>query len=125
MKKIILIIGGSGGIGAATAYLASKQGYIVCVNFRQDINSANLLIAKIKKEGGEAFSFQADVSDEGQVETMFMSIDKQVGPITALVNNAALIEPQQIVSEMNALRLQRVFATNIIGSFICSKEAIK
>lgn len=125
MKKIILITGGSEGIGAATAYLAAKQGYIVCLNYRKNTVSAHQVVENIKAEGGQAFAFQADISIESEVENLFDAIDKQVGTITALVNNAGIIEPQQRFSEMSAERLHKVFATNVIGSFLCAREAVK
>lgn len=125
MKKIILITGGSEGIGAATAYLAARENYVICINYRQNHESANEVVAGIKSRGGQAFSFQADISLEKEVVNLFQSIDQQVGTITALVNNAGIIEPQQKLSEMSAERIQKVFATNVIGSFLCAREAVK
>ncbi len=125
MEKIILITGGSDGIGASTAYLASQQGYVVCINYVQNQISANKIVAQIKNEGGQAFAFQADISDEQQVENLFKTIDSQVGSISALVNNAAIIESQQKLIDITAQRLQKIFATNVFGSFFCAKEAIK
>jgi NAD(P)-dependent dehydrogenase (short-subunit alcohol dehydrogenase family) len=125
MKKIILITGGSDGIGASTAYLASKQDYIVCINYLQNHVSANKIITDIIDQGRQAFAFQADISNEEQVEKLFNLIDQQVGPISALVNNAGITEPQQRLSEMSAERLQKVFSINVFGSFLCSREAIR
>lgn len=125
MKKIILITGGSDGIGAATAYLAATAGYTVCINYRQNQDAANKVMSAINNGGGLAFAFQADISQEKQVEELFKSIDKEVGLITALVNNAGIIESQQKLVDMSAERLHKVFATNVIGSFLCAREAIK
>ena len=125
MRKVLLITGGSDGIGASTAYLASKQDYIVCINYLQNHDSANKIVNDINSQGGQAFAFQADISNEGQVERLFKSIDEQVGSISALVNNAGIIEPQQKFSDMSGERLQKVFATNVFGSFFCAREAIK
>jgi NAD(P)-dependent dehydrogenase (short-subunit alcohol dehydrogenase family) len=125
MKKIILITGGSGGIGASTAYLAAKQGYIVCVNYLQDKDAANGIVAAIKGAGGLAYALQADVSDEKQVESLFESIRQQVGKVTTLINNAGIIAPQKRLSEMSAERIRKVFSTNVIGTFLCCREAIK
>ncbi len=88
MKKIILITGGSDGIGAATASLASEQNYIVCINYRQNQALANKVVTEIKNKGGQAFLFQFDISVEEQVVELFNAIDNQVGTISALVNNA-------------------------------------
>lgn len=125
MKKILLITGGSDGIGASTAYLAAKKDYIVCINYRQNHEAAHKIVSNIASQGGQAFAFQADISDEKQVEHMFKSIDQRVGIISALVNNAALIEPQQRFVDMSAERILKVFLTNVVGSFICAREAIK
>ena len=126
MKKILLITGGSDGIGASTAYLASEKDYTVCINYNQNKVAADKIVNDIKSKGGQAFAFQADVSDERQVETLFDAIDKQAGNITALVNNAGIIvEPQQKLSQMSAKRLQKIFSVNVIGSFLCAREAIK
>ena len=124
MKKILLITGASTGIGAVTAQLASRVGYRVCINYLRSHAAAKTVAASIEKDGGEAYIFQADVSDETQVKTMFETIDREVGTITALVNNAGIIEPQQKLSQMSAERLHKVFATNVIGSFLCAREAV-
>lgn len=125
MKNIILITGASQGIGAATAYLAAKQGYAVCVNYHRSEKAAREVVSKIQAEGGEAFAVQADVSDESDVLKLFQHIDKQDGTLIALVNNAGIIEPQQQVVKMSGERLRKVFAVNVIGSFLCTREAIK
>lgn len=126
MKRVLLITGGSDGIGACTAYLASKQGYTVCINYRQNKAAADKIVNDIKGNGGQAFAFQADVSDEAQVVSMFKAIDQHVGTLTALVNNAGIIvEPQQKLSEMSGERLEKIFSVNVIGSFLCAREAIK
>lgn len=125
MKKTLLITGGSDGIGASTAYLAAKKGYIVCINYRQNHEAARKVVSDIINQGGQAFAFQADISDEKQVENMFNAIDQQVGRIDALVNNAAHIEPQQRFVDMSAERILKVFSINVVGSFICAREAIK
>ena len=126
MKKVLLITGGSDGIGACTAYLAAQQGYIVCINYLQNKTAAEKIVVDIRNNGGKAIAFQADVSDERQVEGLFKTVDEQVGIITALVNNAGIIvQPKQKLSEMSAERLQRMFSVNVIGSFLCAREAIK
>ena len=126
MKKVLLITGGSDGIGASTAYLASEKDYTICINYLQNKVAADKIVNDIKSKGGQAFAFQTDVSDERQVEKLFSAIDKQAGNITALVNNAGIIvEPQQKLSQMSGERLQKIFSVNVIGSFLCAREAIK
>lgn len=126
MKRILLITGSSDGIGACTARLAAEQGFLVCLNYLQNKTAAERIVNEIRNKGGEAHSFQADVSDEAQVEKLFKAIDEQVGTITALVNNAGIIvQPQQKLSEMSAERLQKIFAVNVIGCFLCAREAVK
>jgi NAD(P)-dependent dehydrogenase (short-subunit alcohol dehydrogenase family) len=125
MHKIILITGASEGIGAETARLAAQRGYLVCINYRQNRIATEAVAASINQYGGRAFVFQADISDEAQVVRLFQEIDKQVGPITALVNNAGIIEPQQKLIDMSAERLQKVFSTNVFGGFFCAREAVR
>jgi NAD(P)-dependent dehydrogenase (short-subunit alcohol dehydrogenase family) len=124
MKKILLITGASTGIGAVTAHLASRSGYCICINYLRNDFAAKAVATSIETNGGEVYMYRADVSDESQVKTMFETIDREVGIITALVNNAGIIEPQQKLSQMSAARLHRVFATNVIGSFLCAREAV-
>lgn len=125
MSKIILITGGSDGIGASTAELAAKEGYTVCINYRQNHIAANRIVEKINNESGLAYAFQADISVESEVVDMFAAIDSQVGRISALVNNAGIIESQQKLVDMSAERLHKIFAVNVIGSFLCAREAIR
>ncbi len=125
MSKIVLITGGSRGIGAETALLAASEGYDVCVNYRKDKTAADSVVAEIEKQGGRAIAIAADVSDERQVMALFESIDKQLGRLTALVNNAGIIHTQMPLIDMSAERLNSLFATNITGYFICAREAIK
>lgn len=125
MKKIILITGASEGIGAATAYQAAAQGYKVCVNYRRNKTGALGVVQKILSNGGDAFAVQADISQEEDVKRLFHEIDLQEGVLTSLVNNAAIIEPQMKVEDMTGDRLQKVFAINVTGTFLCCREAIK
>ncbi len=125
MQKILLITGASRGIGAATAILAAKRGYAVCINYRQNAEAAEKVLNQINSQGGKAITVQADISQEPEVLELFKTVDKTLGPLTALVNNAAYTEKQSRLEAMDAQRLQRVFATNITGSFLCAREAIK
>jgi NAD(P)-dependent dehydrogenase (short-subunit alcohol dehydrogenase family) len=125
MNKNVIITGGSRGIGAATAALAAQRGYAVCVNYRRDRAAADGVVKGIERAGGKAIAIAADVASEADVVRMFETVDKALGPLTALVNNAGTVEQQMRVESMDAARLNRVFATNIVGSFLCAREAVK
>lgn len=125
MDKVMLITGASRGIGAATAQLAARRGYAVCLNYRQRADAAEQLAQRIRQAGGRAITVAADVADEKQVAALFAAIDREFGRLDVLVNNAGMLERQMRLEEMDAARLQRVFATNVLGSFLCAREAIK
>ena len=125
MTKAILITGASRGIGAATAVLAASKGYRVCVNYRSDAIAASAIVDQIEKNGGRAMAVQADVSLESDVVRLFRTIDRELSSLDALVNNAGILEPQMRVEDMTVERMQRVFATNVIGSMLCAREAVK
>jgi len=125
VAKIVLVTGASRGIGAATAKLAAAQGYSVCVNFRQRRDDADAVVSAITSAEGQAIAIQADVSVEADVVRMFDECDKRLGRLSALVNNAGILETQTRLDAMDAARLQRVFSTNIIGTFLCGREAVR
>ncbi|CAB5511739.1 putative oxidoreductase YgfF [Achromobacter anxifer] len=125
MSKIMLVTGGGRGIGAAVARLAARRGYAVGVNYRSDADAANAVVADIVRGGGRAVALQADVSQEDQVLRMYGELDRQLGRIDALVNNAGILERQMRVDEMSAERLLRVLSTNVIGAFLCAREAVR
>jgi NAD(P)-dependent dehydrogenase (short-subunit alcohol dehydrogenase family) len=125
MNKTILITGGSRGIGAATARLAAQRGYAVCINYLNNHSAANTLMQQITGNGGSAIAVQADVSVEREVVRLFETIDRELGPIDALVNNVGIVEQQTRVENMDAARLNRVFAVNVTASFLCAREAIR
>jgi NAD(P)-dependent dehydrogenase (short-subunit alcohol dehydrogenase family) len=123
--KVILITGASRGIGAATAILASERGYKVAVNYLKDESAAHRIVDAIKSASGQAVAIQADVSQESDVKQMFQEVDAKLGPLSALVNNAGILERQSRVEAMNADRINRVLATNVTGSFLCAREAVR
>jgi len=124
-KRIVLITGGSRGIGAATARLAAQRGYAVCVNYRKNEKAARRVVADIETAGGRAMAVSADISVEADVMRLFETCDRSLGTLTALVNNAGILETQMRVEAMDAARLHRVFATNVIGAFLCAREAVR
>lgn len=123
--KVVLVTGAGRGIGAATARLAAKRGYSVCVNYRENRTAAEGVVDEIEAAGGRAVAVPADVSIEADVVRLFETCDRTLGAITALVNNAGILETQMRVDAMRSERLRRVFATNVIGAFICCREAVR
>jgi NAD(P)-dependent dehydrogenase (short-subunit alcohol dehydrogenase family) len=125
MAKGLLITGGSRGIGAATVRLAAARGYAVVFSYREAAAAARDLCAEVTQSGGIAHAVQADIAEEADVVRLFASADRQFGTLAALVNNAGIAAPQMRCEQMDAARLTRVFATNVIGSFLCAREAVK
>jgi NAD(P)-dependent dehydrogenase (short-subunit alcohol dehydrogenase family) len=125
MTRTILITGGSRGIGAACALLAAERGYRVCINYRADANAAASVVRAIEAAGGTALALQADVADEAAVMRMFAEIDARCGGLDALVNNAGILAHQMRVEDMQATRINRILATNVTGSFLCAREAVR
>lgn len=125
MNKVMVVTGGGRGIGAAVALLAGEQGYRVCVNYRSNQAAAEDVVRSIVSDGGAAIAISADVSKEIDVQRLFASVDKAFGPVTVLVNNAGVLETQMRVDEMDAARIHRIFATNVVGSFLCAREAVR
>ncbi len=125
MDKVIVVTGGGRGIGAATARLAGQRGFSVCVNYRTDRLAAERVVEHIKAGGSRAIAIAADVAVESEVERLFETVDGMLGPVTALVNNAGILDTQMRVDAMSAARIRRIFETNVIGSFICAREAVR
>jgi len=125
MKPILLVTGGSRGIGAATARLAAARGYAVCLTYRSNAAAADAVVADIERAGGEAIAVAADVASEADVLRLFETVDARLGRLRALVNNAGILEQQTTLLAIDAGRLQRVLATNVIGSFLCAREAVR
>jgi NAD(P)-dependent dehydrogenase (short-subunit alcohol dehydrogenase family) len=125
MSKIMLVTGGGRGIGAAVARLAARRGYAVGVNYHSNADAARAVVEEIVRGGGRAVALQADVSQEDQVLRMYGELDQQLGRIDALVNNAGILEQQMRVDQMSADRLLRVLSTNVVGAFLCAREAVR
>ena len=124
MSKVLLVTGGSRGIGAAVAVLAAKQGYAVAINFNGNLAAASAVAAHVRGDGGKAICVQADVSDEAAVLAMYARVDAELGRLTALVNNAGVVDWPSRVDAMSVARLRRMFDINVLGSFICAREAV-
>ena len=124
MNKVLLVTGGSRGIGAATALLAAQQGWSVAVNYTANSLAADEVVRQIRASGGNAISIQADVADEAQVLRMFEHIDAKMGRLQGLVNNAGVIDVYARLDEMSMARWRRMFDINVLGSMLCAREAI-
>ena len=122
--QVMLVTGGSRGIGAATALLAAKRGYAVAVNYASNSNAADEVVSVIRAHGGRAIAVQADVGDEAQVLAMFKTVDAELGRLSVLINNAGVVDQQARVDQMTVARLERMFRVNVIGSFVCAREAV-
>jgi NAD(P)-dependent dehydrogenase (short-subunit alcohol dehydrogenase family) len=120
----MLITGGSRGIGAATALAAAARGYRVAITYLGNVAAANEIVQKIQQGGGEAIAIQADVSIEADVLRLFKTVDEKMGVLHALVNNAGMLEKQMRLDQMDLGRWQRVLNANVIGSFLCAREAV-
>jgi len=125
ISKVVVVTGGSRGIGAAISKLAAHKGYKVCVNYNNNESTANDVVKEILNAGGSAIAVQADISNEKEVVRLFEVVDSKLGQTTALVNNAGIITLQSKLVDMDASRLQKLFNTNVVGSFLCAREAIK
>ncbi|OGG96749.1 MAG: NAD(P)-dependent oxidoreductase [Candidatus Lambdaproteobacteria bacterium RIFOXYD2_FULL_50_16] len=123
--KTILITGAAQGIGRATALLCAAKGHPVLINYLNSQTAANQLAQQINQKGGQAITFKADVADESSVEAMFAESEKTLGPLGGLVNNAGILGPQTTIDGLDQARLERVFAVNVIGSFLCAKVAAR
>jgi NAD(P)-dependent dehydrogenase (short-subunit alcohol dehydrogenase family) len=123
--RVLLVTGGGRGIGAATARLAAKRGYAVCVNYLRDKGTAESVVQDIRDAGGSAIAVAGDVSVEKDVLHLFDACDRSLGPLAALVNNAGIVATRARVDAIEAARLERMFAVNVVGAFLCAREAIK
>ena len=122
--SVAIVTGGSRGIGRACAFQLAKLGYIVAVNYVSNAKAANELVLDILKGGCKAVAIAGDVSREADVLALFAAADK-LGPLKVLVNNAGIMDTQARLDEMSTERLRRIFDVNIMGSFLCAREAVK
>lgn len=125
MDKVLIVTGASRGIGAATARLAATRGYAVCVHYRQNRAAAEEVAAQIEHSGARSCCVAGDVGSQADVEALFQTVDQRLGPVTALVNNAGIVASQSRVEAVTAERLNRLWAVNLTGSFLCAREAVR
>lgn len=123
--RVLVVTGGSRGIGAATALLAAEQGYAVCVGYLRNEQAALDVVRAITAKGGRAKAVAADVAVEGDVARLFETSDRELGPLYGLVNNAAILEQQTRLESIDAARVSRVLATNVVGAFSCARQAVR
>jgi NAD(P)-dependent dehydrogenase (short-subunit alcohol dehydrogenase family) len=124
-ERVLIVTGGGRGIGAATARLAARAGYAVAVNFRTRSDRAHRLCEEIEAGGGRAVGIQADVAQEAQIKNLFDTCERELGTVTHLVNNAGIIGPVTRVENLQADDLRAVIDTNIVGSVLCAREAVR
>jgi NAD(P)-dependent dehydrogenase (short-subunit alcohol dehydrogenase family) len=123
--RAIIVTGGSRGIGAATARLAGTRGYAVCVNYHRQRDAADAVVADIVRDGGHAVAVRADIAVEADILRLFEAATEALGPLYGLVNNAGILETQMRLEAMDAARWQRVLQVNVIGAFLCAREAVR
>ena len=121
---IVLVTGGSRGIGAAIAVMAAQRGYDVAFSYQSNAKAAEAVAETIRATGRRALAMQADVSVEADVLRLFNAVDQQMGRLDALVNNAGMLEKQTRLDQMDVGRWHRVLGANVIGTFLCAKEAV-
>ncbi|MFF7587717.1 SDR family oxidoreductase [Kitasatospora purpeofusca] len=122
---VLLITGAGRGIGAATALLAGRRGYRVCVNYRSDEAAAASVVDAVRAGGGVALAVRADVTRSAEVDRLFATVDAELGPLTGLVNNAGTLERQSRLEDIDEERLNRIWAANITGPFLCAAQAVR
>ncbi|MCY1175668.1 putative oxidoreductase YgfF [compost metagenome] len=125
MEKVIVITGASRGIGAATALLAARQGYRICINYQSDEQAAQGMLEQVRELGAQAIAVRADVSIEDEVVHLFNRVDAELGRVTALVNNAGTVGQKSRVEEMSEFRLLKIMKTNVVGPILCAKHAVQ
>ncbi|PBB66847.1 NAD(P)-dependent oxidoreductase [Mesorhizobium sp. WSM4312] len=124
-QKVLLVTGGSRGIGAAVCRLGAKAGYRVAVNYASNNAAADALVGEIKAAGGDAFAVKGDVGSEPDIISIFEAVDRSYGRLDAFVNNAGIVDAKARVEEMSAARLERIMRINVVGSILCGREAVK
>ncbi|MDP9631825.1 UNVERIFIED_ORG: NAD(P)-dependent dehydrogenase (short-subunit alcohol dehydrogenase family) [Ensifer adhaerens] len=122
---VVLVTGGSRGIGAAVCLGAARAGWSVVVNYASNAEAADAVVATIRKGGGSAVAVRGDVGSDADIKSMFAAVDKAFGRLDGLVNNAGIVGPTQRIDEMSVERLERMFRINVTGSILCAAEAVR
>jgi len=125
MAKVVLVTGGSRGIGAAVSTMAAERGYAVCVNYGSNAARAEEIADEIRAAGGTVMLAKADIANEAEVVAMFEQIDRELGPVDALVNSAGITGGEFRVEDINQQELDRIWAVNLTGSILCAREAVR
>jgi NAD(P)-dependent dehydrogenase (short-subunit alcohol dehydrogenase family) len=125
MSDVMIVTGASRGIGAATARIAAERGYAVCVNYRREADAAEAVVADIEKAGSRAIAVAGDMASEKDVINLFETCDAELGTLKVLVNNAGIVDTKSRLEDFTLERLQRMFAVNITGAFLCAREAVR
>jgi NAD(P)-dependent dehydrogenase (short-subunit alcohol dehydrogenase family) len=124
-RTVLLVTGGSRGIGAAICRKAAQRGWRVAVNYRSNEKAADQLVASLKDAGSEAIAVRGDVGEAAEIAAVFAAVDRHFGRLDGLVNNAGIVDKPQRIDEMSPERLERMFRINITGSVLCAAEAVR
>jgi NAD(P)-dependent dehydrogenase (short-subunit alcohol dehydrogenase family) len=122
---VTVVTGGGRGIGAATAELLAGEGNAVCVDYVQDAGAAEEVVDRVRRAGGRAIAVRADVASEDDVVRLFEQVDRELGSVTGLVNNAGIVDVGKRLESMSSERITRMLAVNVLGTFLCAREAVK
>jgi NAD(P)-dependent dehydrogenase (short-subunit alcohol dehydrogenase family) len=123
--QVTVVTGGGRGIGAATTELLAGRGHAVCVGYARDARAAGDLVDRIRQDGGRAIAVRSDVASEPDVVRLFEQVDRDLGPVTSLVNTAGIVDVRERLESMSAERIMHMLAVNVLGTFLCAREAVR